>query len=263
MESKITIWRILLFFLIFLTIIYIFSSSPTKKYDDEDEASFSKFKKYTHMEINSTVEKSLDSFVDDLIGFKGLYNYSKDFLGIGSDNKKKIIAGVWDKNLKEPISRIIDDRVQILIEDLYNTNNKCINDFKLKGVNIESFSRELRDSLHKNIEGYLFSFCSSAIDENAINSGIVLGAEASAGLIISKLMKATWITNILSISVDVFISEVINNKFRNELKSKIYKDIKEALYLTLDGPNGLFKGIEKHIAAFHAFRRHAVSVVTQ
>lgn len=263
MKSKITIWRVLFFFLISLITIYIFSLSPTKKYDEEDEASFSKFKKYTYIEINSAVEKSLDSFLDDLIGFEGLYNCSKDFLGIGSDNKKKFIAEVWDKNLKEPISRIIDDRVQILIEDLYNTNNKCINDFKLQGVNIESFSRELRDSLHKNVESRLFVFCSSALDENAINSGIALGAGTSAGLMISKLMKANWITNILSIGVDVFISEVIDSKFRNELKSKIHKDIKEALYLTLEGPNGLFEGIEKHIAAFHDFRRHAVSVVAQ
>ena len=92
MKSKITIWRVLFFFLISLITIYIFSLSPTKKYDEEDEASFSKFKKYTYIEINSAVEKSLDSFLDDLIGFEGLYNCSKDFLGIGSDNKKKFIA---------------------------------------------------------------------------------------------------------------------------------------------------------------------------
>lgn len=257
------LWHVILLFCVSIFIIYIVNIPPTKIYDDADDKSFSNFKKYTYAELNNVIDSRLDGFIDDLIGIEGVYNYSKDFLGIGSDNKSRFISKVWDDNLNGPISKIIDDRVKILIDDMYITNNKCVENLKLKGVNVESFDVKLRTSLHENIHKNVLIFSSSAIDENIINTGIALGAGISVGILISSIMKSHWVTRVLSYGMDALVTIVVDSKLKKELKIKLRKNINDALYITLYGTEGLFVKIEKSIKEFHAFRRIAFSEVTK
>lgn len=231
--------------------------SATYKFDKIDNANFVQFEKATRAELHSSVDQLLDDFIEDLTGWRSLWNTGKDFLGIGKNNKEQFIVETWSKNFNGPISSIVDARVQMLVSDLYATNVQCVNDLRGTGVEVEGFDRTIKAALENSINNNVVMVSSGAVDQSVLNQGMAIGAGIAAGLIVSKLLKTNFITAIVSLGVDAFVSIIVENKLQEDLKLKLKKDLVAGLDKALDDKNGLFPRLKKSIDSFHVVRAQA------
>ncbi|WP_077071329.1 hypothetical protein [Mailhella massiliensis] len=254
-SSKNTIYLIISLVIIACVCVFLpWKTHPTKTFDDIDNANFQKFKNTTQEELYIAIDQNIDNFIDDLTGLKSIYNAAKDLLHIGNNNKDQFIADIWDKHFNNQISSIIDDRVQILVSDLYTTNIECMNYMKAKGINVEGFDRKIKEDLENSIRANILLISSETIDNSIINQVISIGAGTAAGAALSKVLKTNFITTILSFGVDALVSCIVDEKLHNELKNDLKNDIKKSLDDTLSSDGGLFTRIKTNIDYFHITR---------
>lgn len=231
--------------------------SATYAFDKIDNANFVQFKEMTRSELHSAVDQMLDDFIEDLTGWRSLWNTGKDFLGIGKNNKEQFIVETWSKNFNGPVSSIVDARVQMLISDLYAINAQCVNELRSTGIEVEGFDRAIKVALEKSIKHNVVEVSSGVVDRSVINQGIAVGAGIAAGLLVSKLLKSNFITAVVSLGVDAFVTLIVENRLQNDLKLKLKQDLIAGLDNALDDKDGLFPRLKESIDNFHIVRAKA------
>lgn len=215
-------------------------------YQNKDIDSYNKFKKELSIELNNLVEDEADNFLDDLQSVKMIYK-SLTF------KKEEYIHELYQKHFGNKFEELVNQRVTVLIEDLWNNQDVMFNELtSLKASISPSLKDELRVKLIKNFneKGYKETETVSNLTFGAaiIASGVASGVAS----VVTKGMKGNLVTFIIAIIIEPFIENKINKEVKNYSKPKVVSRINNVINdLLTDKNNGLLVEIERNINNYH------------
>ena len=235
--------------LVISSTIVRYSVNPLKKFDDIDTTNYIKFTTNLEIEVTNIINNNVSQFVDEMTSFEAVK------ISI-LDDKNKYAEKLWNKYFNDEIQKLINERVGILVVDLWNNNESLIRVIELdnKLVKVKGFDKNLRDDIFSTIKLKGIKLSTAAIDQAITNQVIALGTAAVAGAGVSKLLKSNLISLIVGIFVDYGVDHYLNTKIKKQFCENLSIQINDTIIKSFNEDDGFYDKINSEITSFHKKR---------